>query len=63
MVFIMDFAGGEGHTAIVESVHGGSITTIEGNSNNQGRRDGAGVFRLTRKINRINEGLIDYGGA
>jgi hypothetical protein len=32
---------------------------------NQGRRDGIGVFRLTRKtrkINTIHPGFIDYGG-
>ena len=62
MIFIMAFGGGAGHTGIVESVHGGFITTIEGNSNNQGSRDGFGVFRLTRKINTINRGFIDYGG-
>jgi CHAP domain len=63
MVFIMDFGGGKGHTGIVEAVHGGFITTLEGNSNNQGSRDGVGVFRLTRKINTINKGFIDYGAA
>jgi hypothetical protein len=62
MVFIMAFGQGTGHTGIVESVHGGFITTVEGNSNNQGSRDGFGVFRLTRKINSINKGFIDYSG-
>ncbi len=62
MIFIMAFSQGTGHTGIVESVHGGFITTIEGNSNNQGSRDGFGVFRLTRKINTINKGFIDYSG-
>lgn len=61
MIFIMAFGGGAGHTGIVESVQGGFITTIEGNSNNQGSRDGFGVFRLTRKVNSINRGFIDYG--
>lgn len=62
MIFIMAFGGGAGHTGLVESVQGGFITTIEGNSNNQGSRDGFGVFRLTRKINSINRGFIDYSG-
>ncbi|WP_457419222.1 CHAP domain-containing protein, partial [Roseateles sp. P5_E7] len=62
MIFIMAFGGGSGHTGIVESVQGGFITTIEGNSNNEGSRDGFGVFRLTRKINSINRGFIDYSG-
>lgn len=60
MIFIMAFGGGTGHTGIVESVQGGFITSIEGNSNNQGSRDGFGVFRLTRKLNTINRGFIDY---
>lgn len=62
MIFIMAFGGGTGHTGIVESVNGGFISTIEGNSNNAGSRDGFGVFRLTRKINTINRGFIDYSG-
>lgn len=62
MIFIMAFGQGTGHTGIVESTHGGFITTIEGNSNNQGSRDGVGVFRLKRKINSINKGFIDYSG-
>lgn len=62
MIFIMAFGQGLGHTGIVESVQGGFINTIEGNSNNQGSRDGIGVFRLTRKINTINKGFIDYSG-
>jgi hypothetical protein len=36
MVFIMAFGQGTGHTGIVESVQGGFIKTIEGNSNNEG---------------------------
>ena len=33
MIFIMAFDGGFGHTGIVESVEGGLMTTLEGNSN------------------------------
>lgn len=62
MVFIMDHGGGFGHTGLVESVAGGMITTLEGNSNLNGSREGVGVFRLTRKINSINKGFIDYTG-
>ncbi len=62
MIFIMDHGGGFGHTGLVESVAGGMITTVEGNSNNAGSREGIGVFRLTRKINTINTGFIDYAG-
>jgi hypothetical protein len=62
MIFIMAFDGGFGHTGIVESVSGGFMTTIEGNSNGAGGREGIGVFRLTRKIRSVNKGFIDYSG-
>ena len=61
-IFIMDHGGGFGHTGLVERVSGGLITTLEGNSNIGGSREGVGVFRLTRKINSINKGFIDYSG-
>jgi hypothetical protein len=61
-VFIMDFGGGVGHTGFVESVAGGRLVTIEGNTNDGGSREGVGVFRRTeRKIATINKGFLDYG--
>jgi hypothetical protein len=60
-IFIMDFGKGLGHTGIVESVHNGYITTIEGNTNNDNSREGYGVFKLNnRKINTITRGFIQY---
>lgn len=59
-IFIIDHGKGTGHTGIVESVNGGFITTVEGNTNNNGSRNGYGVLRLTRKINSINKGFLDY---
>lgn len=60
-VFIMSYGGGLGHTGIVEKVNGGFLTTIEGNTNDGGSREGIGVFRRTgRKINSINKGFIQY---
>lgn len=60
-VFIMDFGGGVGHTGFVESVDGGRLVTIEGNTNTDGSREGVGVFRRTgRKIGNINKGFLDY---
>lgn len=52
-IFIMDFGGGEGHTGIVTGVFEdqGIIHTIEGNTNDNGSREGIGVFRKTRQIN------------
>ena len=59
-IFIIDHGAGMGHTGIVEKVEGGFINTIEGNSNPSGSRNGIGVFRLQRKIVKINKGFIEY---
>ncbi len=59
-IFIMSYGGGTGHTGIVESVSGGFINTIEGNTNESGSRNGIGVFKRQRKINSINKGFIEY---
>jgi hypothetical protein len=60
-VFIMDYGGGVGHTGFVEQVTGGRLITIEGNTNNDGSREGVGVFRREgRKIASINKGFLDY---
>lgn len=52
-VFIMDFGKGQGHTGFVEKVTGDTIHTIEGNTNDDGSREGYEVCRRTRKINTI----------
>lgn len=62
MVFIMDHGGGFGHTGLVESVAGGFITTLEGNTDASKTREGGGVYRLSRKITDVNKGFIDYSG-
>ena len=62
MVFIMDFGGGRGHTGLVEAVSDGHIITLEGNTDASLTREGGGVYRLTRKVNSINKGFIDYAG-
>lgn len=50
-IFIMDFGHGKGHTGIVESVRqDGTIKTIEGNTNDDGSREGYEVCRRIRKI-------------
>ncbi len=50
-VFIMDHGHGLGHTGIVEKVNGdGTITTIDGNTNDNGSREGIAVERKIRKI-------------
>lgn len=45
-IFILDFGKGLGHAGIIEKVDGGRIYTIEGNSNDEGVRDG---FEICRK--------------
>lgn len=59
-IFIIDHGGGFGHTGILESIEGGFIHTVEGNSNPTGSSNGIGVFKLTRKIVKINKGFIQY---
>ncbi|WP_051243192.1 CHAP domain-containing protein [Azohydromonas australica] len=59
-IFIMDHGQGMGHTGLVEQCDGGWITTIEGNTDASKTREGGGVYRLTRKINEINRGFIQY---
>lgn len=49
-VFIMDFGKGTGHTGIIEKVDGDYIHTIEGNTNDEGSREGYEVARRKRKI-------------
>ncbi len=62
-LFIIDFGGGHGHSGMVLETASSRLTTIEGNTNDGGTREGIGVFqREARKINQINKGFIDYSG-
>jgi peptidoglycan hydrolase-like protein with peptidoglycan-binding domain len=62
-IFVLSTGGGFGHVGLVESVAAGVLTTIEGNTNDGGSREGVGVFRRTgpngRKISSINKGFLD----
>lgn len=61
MVFVMSMGSGNGHTGFVEEVDGVVLTTIEGNTNQGGSREGIGVFRRKgRRLSSINRGFIDY---
>jgi len=44
-IFIMDFGSGHGHTGFVTRVANGRIETVEGNSNDEGSREGFEVCR------------------
>jgi hypothetical protein len=52
-IFIMDFGKGLGHTGLVEKIVGNTIYTIEGNTNNEGGRNGYKVCRKKREIKTI----------
>ena len=58
-IFIMDFGKGLGHTGIVEYVIGEFIGTIEGNTNDDGSREGYEVARRKRKISAC-KGFLRY---
>jgi len=58
-IFIMDFGKGLGHTGIVEKVDGKYVHTIEGNSNNNGSRNGVMVVRHIRLISAF-KGFLRY---
>lgn len=59
-IFIINHGRGSGHTGLIETIEGGFLHTIEGNSNPAGSSNGIGVFRLERKISKINQGFIEY---
>jgi hypothetical protein len=45
----------------IEKVEGERLTTLEGNSNLGGSREGVGVFRRQgRTIQGVNLGFLDY---
>lgn len=58
-IFIMDFGKGLGHTGIVEKVDETFIYTIEGNSNNDGSRNGVEVINHKRPKTKI-KGYLRY---
>lgn len=61
MIFFLGTRGGNGHTGLVEKTSGSYLTTIEGNTNAGGSREGIGVFRRdSRTIDSINLGFLAY---
>ena len=58
-IFIMDFGKGLGHTGLVTSVTDTHINTIEGNSNDEGSREGYEVCKRTRPKTSI-KGYLRY---
>jgi hypothetical protein len=52
-IFIIDFGKGAGHTGFVEKISNGIVYTIEGNTNDEGSREGYEVARRERIIGNI----------
>jgi hypothetical protein len=52
-IFIMDFGKGKGHTGFVECLASGVLYTVEGNSNDEGSREGYEVCKHQRTITSI----------
>jgi hypothetical protein len=46
MVFVLRTGGDTGHMGLIEKVQGSMLTTIEGNTNLNGSREGVGGFRI-----------------
>jgi hypothetical protein len=60
-LFLLRTSGTTGHMGFIEEVRGNQLTTIEGNTNDGGSRNGIGVYRRTsRTIGQINLGFILY---
>lgn len=59
-IFVIDHGHGLGHTGFCISIDAnGNMTTIEGNTNNGGSRQGDGVYKLTRRsVSDINGGWL-----
>jgi lysozyme family protein len=61
MVFFIDTGNGHGHAGIVVDNVNSFLETIEGNTNDNGSREGIGVFRRTRRrVDGINLGFAGF---
>lgn len=61
-VFYIDTGGRSGHTGFVTGFADGKLITLEGNTNNDGSREGYGVFtRNKRRLDSINLGFANFG--
>lgn len=65
-VFVLDHGGGLGHCGFVESIRADSsgveMVTIEGNTADDGGREGDGVYRRIRRLPSPKLlGFVDYG--
>ena len=56
----IDHGNRRGHMFIVLSADAHGISTIEGNTNPAGGREGDGVYQRTRRYSEVNLGFVDY---
>ncbi len=62
MVFFIDTGNSHGHVGLVTANVNSFLETIEGNTNDNGSREGIGVFRRSRRrVADINLGFAGYG--
>jgi hypothetical protein len=60
-LFLIRTSNATGHMGLIKAVQGNGLTTIEGNTNDSGSRNGIGIFeRSTRTIGQINLGFVLY---
>jgi lysozyme family protein len=59
-VFFIDTGRGHGHVGLVAGCEGGTIATIEGNTNELGGREGIGVFARTRPVRQATLGFVEF---
>lgn len=52
-IFILRFAHGTGHTGFVEKIENGIVYTVEGNTNDDGSREGYEVAKRKRTLSSI----------
>jgi hypothetical protein len=59
-LFLVDHGAGRGHVGLVEEVNGDRLTTIEGNTDASGTREGDGVYRRFRHVDEATLGFLDF---
>jgi hypothetical protein len=57
-IHVTDHGKGQGHVGIVEQVYRDHIVCIDGNSNDEGGREGIKVCRIPRRTVDINVGFL-----
>ncbi len=59
-LFLIDHGNDRGHMGFVTSLKQTGLSTIEGNTDASGSREGQGVYARTRRFGEINLGYLDY---